>query len=137
MDRYVVNRSKAKEVYAKYAAFTSHCVTISKLVDPKSIHGSRSSSPTLFFDLLQTAEPNEEWSRAVNTVLGEAVERTRDYNFTTNGHTSIKTLYTLSPKKVRQVIRDKLKHEHAEEIFEVTKAESGVYTTCLNEEYIR
>ena len=137
MDRYVVNRSKAKEVYAKYAAFTSHCVTISKLVDPKSIHGSRSSSPTLFFDLLQTAEPNEEWSRAVNTVLGEAVERTRDYNFTTNGHTSIKTLYTLTPKKVRQVIRDKLKHEHAEEIFEVTKAKAGVYTSRLNEEYIR
>ena len=137
MDRYVVNRSKAKEVYAKYAAFTSHCVTISKLVDPKSIHGSRSSSPTLFFDLLQTAEPNEEWSRAVNAVLGDAVARTHDYDFTTNGHTSIKTLYTLSPKKVRQVIRDKLKHEHAEEIFEVTKAESGVYTTCLNEEYIR
>jgi hypothetical protein len=137
MDRYVVNRSKAKEVYAKYAAFTSHCVTISKLVDPKSIYGSRSSSPTLFFDLLQTAEPNEEWSGAVNAVLRDAVARTHDYDFTTYVHTSIKILYTLTPKKVRQVIRDKLKHEHAEEIFEVVKAESGVCTTCLNEEYIR
>ena len=140
MDRYVVNRSKAKEVYAKYVAFTSHCVTISKLVDPKQSYGKTFSAN--FFStydraLLQTAEPNEEWSGAINAVLGEAVERTHDYNFTTNGHTSIKTLYTLSPKKVRQVILDKLKHEHAEEIFEVTKAESGVYTTCLNEEYIR
>jgi hypothetical protein len=39
MDRYVVNRSKAKEVYAKYAAFISHCVTISKVTDPQQMHG--------------------------------------------------------------------------------------------------
>ena len=139
MDRYVVNRSKAKEVYAKYAAFTSHCVTLSKLVDPKTIHESRShwtisDSREKYFELLQTAEPNSEWSGAVNMVLGDAVVYAAAYDW--NTRTALNT-YTLTPKKVRQVILDKLKHEHAEEIFEVIKAKVGVYTTCLNEEYIR
>ena len=141
MDRYVVNRSKAKEVYAKYAAFTSHCVTISKLVDPKqSYHPKQSYDKgriaSTHFDqlLLQTAEPNEEWNGAINAVLADAVVYAREYDYST--HTALNT-YTLNPKKVRQVILDKLKQEHAEEIFEVIKAKVGVYTTCLNEEYIR
>jgi len=50
---------------------------------------------------------------------------------------NIKTVYSLDPKKVRQVILDKLKREHYQEIFEVVKAEVGVYAKCLNEEYIR
>ena len=137
MDRYVVNRSKAKEVYAKYAAFTSHCVALSKLVDPKQSYGKTFSEN--FFSvhdqsLLQTAEPNEEWSGAIRVVLADAVVYTAAFDW--NTHTARNT-YTLNPKKVRQVILDKLKQEHAEEIFEVTKAEVGVYTTCLNEEYIR
>ena len=137
MDRYVVNRSKAKEVYAKYAAFTSHCVALSKLVDPKQSYGKTFSEN--FFSvhdqsLLQTAEPNEEWSGAIRVVLADAVVYTAAFDW--NTHTARNT-YTLTPKKVRQVILDKLKQEHAEEIFEVTKAEVGVYTTCLNEEYIR
>ena len=139
MDRYAVNRSKAKEVYAKYAAFTSHCVTVSKLVDPKTIYESRPhwtirDSREKYFALLQTAEPNEEWSGAINAVFADAVVYTTAYDW--NTHTARNT-YTLTAKKVRQVILDKLKHQHAEEIFEVTKAEAGVYTTCLNEEYIR
>ena len=135
MDRYVVNRSKAKEVYAKYAAFTSHCVTVSKLVDPQNTYVSRSPvwNP-LNMDMLQTEEPNEEWSDGVKMVLADAVMCTREYDYNTF---TASTTYTLTPKKVRQVIRDKLKHEHAEEIFEVTKAEAGVYTSRLNEEYIR
>ena len=137
MDRYVVNRSKAKEVYAKYAAFTSHCVALSKLVDPKQSYGKTFSEN--FFSvhdqsLLQTAEPNEEWSGAIRVVLADAVVYTAAFDW--NTHTARNT-YTLTPKKVRQVILDKLKQEHAEEIFEVIKAEVGVYTTCLNEEYIR
>ena len=137
MDRYVVNRSKAKEVYAKYAAFTSHCVALSKLVDPKQSYGKTFSEN--FFSvhdqsLLQTAEPNEEWSGAIRVVLADAVVYTAAFDW--NTHTARNT-YTLTPKKVRQVIIDKLKQEHAEEIFEVTKAKVGVYTTCLNEEYIR
>ena len=137
MDRYVVNRSKAKEVYAKYAAFTSHCVALSKLVDPKQSYGKTFSEN--FFSvhdqsLLQTAEPNEEWSGAIRVVLADAVVYVSSWDY--KAHTALST-YTLTPKKVRQVILDKLKQEHAEEIFEVTKAEVGVYTTCLNEEYIR
>ena len=137
MDRYVVNRSKAKEVYAKYAAFTSHCVTVSKLVDPKQSYGKQFSAN--FFSvhdqsLLQTAEPNEEWSGAIRVVLADAVTCTREYDYNTF---TASTTYTLTPKKVRQVILDKLKREHAEEIFEVTKAKAGVYTSRLNEEYIR
>jgi hypothetical protein len=141
MDRYVVNRSKAKEVYAKYAAFTSHCVALSKLVDPKQSYGNQ-SFPANFFSLhdqslLQTAEPNEEWSGAIRVVLADAVVYVSSWNpITSAGLTKCNT-YTLTPKKVRQVILDKLKQEHAEEIFEVTKAKAGVYTTCLNEEYIR
>lgn len=134
MDRYVVNRSKAKEVYARYAAFISHCVTVSKLVDPKNVHLSRNDAETVYFNLLQTAEPNEEWSKAINAVLADAVVYTPSYDWETR---SAQHIYTLTPKKVRQVILDKLKREHVEEIFEVTKAEAGVYTTCLNEEYIR
>jgi hypothetical protein len=134
MDRYVVNRSKAKEVYARYAAFISHCVTVSKLVDPKNIHLSRNDAETVYFNLLQTAEPNEEWSKAINAVLADAVVYTHSYD---SGTRSTQNIYTLTPKKVRQVILDKLKREHVEEIFEVVKAEAGVYTTCLNEEYIR
>lgn len=137
MDRYVVNRSKAKEVYARYAAFISHCVTVSKLVDPKNVHLSRNGAEAVYFKinaLLQTAEPNEEWSKAINAVLADAVVYTHSYDLETR---STQHIYTLTPKKVRQVILDKLKREHAEEIFEVTKAEAGVYTTCLNEEYIR
>ena len=134
MDRYVVNRSKAKEVYARYAAFISHCVTVSKLVDPKNVHLSRNDAETVYFNLLQTAEPNEEWSKAINAVLADAVTCTREYD---NSWTRLQITYTLTPKKVRQVILDKLKREHVEEIFEVVKAEAGVYTTCLNEEYIR
>lgn len=136
MARYVVNRSKAKEVYAKYAAFISHCVTVSKLVDPKNVHLSRNYGGTVYVDysLLQTAEPNEEWSGGVTKVLADAVVYAREFDWET--HTARNT-YTLTPKKVRQVILDKLKREHAEEIFEVTKATAGVYTTCLNEEYIR
>jgi len=133
MDRYVVNRSKAKEVYARYAAFISHCVTVSKLVDPKNVHLSRNDAETVYFNLLQTAEPNEEWSKAINAVLADAVVYTHSYDLETR---STQHIYTLTPKKVRQVILDKLKREHAEEIFEVTKATAGVYTTCLNEEYI-
>ena len=137
MDRYVVNRSKAKEVYARYAAFISHCVTVSKLVDPKNVHLSRNGAEAVYFKinaLLQTAEPNEEWSKAINAVLADAVVYTHSYDWETR---SAQHIYTLTPKKVRQVILDKLKREHVEEIFEVTKAEAGVYTTCLNEEYIR
>jgi len=134
MDRYVVNRSKAKEVYAKYAAFTSHCVTVSKLVDPKNVYLSRNGGRTVYFDLLQTAEPNSEWSAGVTNVLAAAVVCGHDYDWTAHKAT---TTYTLTPKKVRQAILDKLKREHAKEIFEATKAEAGVYTTCLNEEYIR
>jgi hypothetical protein len=134
MDRYVVNRSKAKEVYARYAAFISHCVTVSKLVDPKNVHLSRNDAETVYFNLLQTAEPNEEWSKAINAVLADAVVYTHSYDWETR---SAQNIYTLTPKKVRQVIRDKLKHEHAEEIFEAIKAEAGVYTSRLNEEYIR
>ena len=137
MDRYVVNRSKAKEVYARYAAFISHCVTVSKLVDPKNVHLSRNGAEAVYFKinaLLQTAEPNEEWSKAINAVLADAVVYTPSYDWETR---STQHIYTLTPKKVRQVILDKLKREHVEEIFEVTKAEAGVYTTCLNEEYIR
>ena len=134
MDRYVVNRSKAKEVYARYAAFISHCVTVSKLVDPKNAHRQWHAVETVYFNLLQTAEPNEEWSKAINAVLADAVVYTRSYDW---GTRSAQHIYTLTPKKVRQVILDKLKREHAEEIFEVTKATAGVYTTCLNEEYIR
>ena len=137
MDRYVVNRSKAKEVYARYAAFISHCVTVSKLVDPKNVHLSRNGAEAVYFKinaLLQTAEPNEEWSKAINAVLADAVVYTHSYDWETR---SAQNIYTLTPKKVRQVILDKLKREHAEEIFEVTKATAGVYTTCLNEEYIR
>ena len=135
MDRYEVNRSKAKEVYAKYAAFTSHCVTVSKLVDPQNTYVSRSPvwNP-LNMDMLQTEEPNEEWGDGVKMVLADAVTCTREYDYNTF---TASTTYTLTPKKVRQVIRDKLKHEHAEEIFEVTKAKAGVYTSRLNEEYIR
>ena len=134
MDRYVVNRSKAKEVYAKYAAFTSHCVTVSKLVDPKNVYLSRNGGRTVYFDLLQTAEPNSEWSGGVTNVLADAVVCKQAYDWNTSKMT---TTYTLAPKKVRQTVLDKLKREHAKEIFEVTKAEAGVYTTCLNEEYIR
>lgn len=137
MDRYVVNRSKAKEVYARYAAFISHCVTVSKLVDPKNVHLSRNGAEAVYFKinaLLQTAEPNEEWSKAINAVLADAVVYTHSYDLETR---STQHIYTLTPKKVRQVILDKLKREHVEEIFEVTKATAGVYTTCLNEEYIR
>jgi hypothetical protein len=135
MDRYVVNRSKAKEVYAKYAAFTSHCVTVSKLVDPKNIHASRSRwGIAIDFEPLQTAEPNQKWGGGVNAVLAHAVVCTNEYDYKTF---TARTTYTLAPKKVRQVILDRLKREYAEEIFEVTKAEVGVYTTCLNEEYIR
>jgi hypothetical protein len=137
MDRYVVNRSKAKEVYAKYAAFTSHCVALSKLVDPKQSYGKTFSEN--FFSvhdqsLLQTAEPNEEWSGAIRVVLADAVVYVSSWDY--KAHTALST-YTLNPKKVRQVILDKLKQEHAHEIFEVIKAKVGVYTTCLNEEYIR
>ena len=137
MDRYAVNRSKAKEVYAKYAAFTSHCVALSKLVDPKQSYGKTFSAN--FFSvhdqsLLQTAEPNSEWSGAINAVLADAVVFLPAYDYNTR---TARNTYTLTAKKVRQVIIDKLKHEHAEEIFEVTKAKAGVYTTCLNEEYIR
>ena len=137
MDRYVVNRSKAKEVYAKYAAFTSHCVALSKLVDPKQSYGKTFSEN--FFSvhdqsLLQTAEPNEEWSGAIRVVLADAVVYVSSWDY--KAHTALST-YTLTPKKVRQVILDKLKQEHADEIFEVIKAKVGVYTTCLNEEYIR
>ena len=134
MDRYVVNRSKAKEVYARYATFISHCVAVSKLVDPKNVYLSRNDAETVYFNLLQTAEPNEEWSKAINAVLADAVVYTPSYDWETR---SAQHIYTLTPKKVRQVILDKLKREHVEEIFEVTKAEAGVYTTCLNEEYIR
>ena len=135
MDRYVVNRSKAKEVYAKYAAFTSHCVTVSKLVDPQNTYVSRSPvwNP-LNMDMLQTEEPNEEWGDGVKMVLADAVTCTTEYDYNTF---TASTTYTLTPKKVRQVILDKLKREHAEEIFEVTKAKAGVYTSRLNEEYIR
>ena len=135
MDRYVVNRSKAKEVYAKYAAFTSHCVTVSKLVDPQNTYVSRSPvwNP-LNMDMLQTEEPNEEWGDGVKMVLADAVTCTTEYDYNTF---TASTTYTLTPKKVRQVILDKLKQEHAHEIFEVIKAKVGVYTTCLNEEYIR
>ena len=135
MDRYKVNRSKANEIYAKYAAFTSHCVTLSKLVDPKQSYGKTIN----FFGahdrlLLQTAEPNEEWSGAINAVFADAVVYVSSWDY--KAHTALST-YTLTPKKVRQVILDKLKQEHAHEIFEVIKAKVGVYTTCLNEEYIR
>jgi len=136
MDRYAVNRSKAKEVYAKYAAFTSHCITVGKLVDPKTIYENRShwtiSSNHVVKELLQTAEPNEEWAHQVNNVLGDAVTVSNDYNI----H-PFTTMYTLTTKKIRQAIVDKLKHAHAEEIFEVTRAEAGVYTASLNEEYIQ
>ena len=137
MDRYVVNRSKAKEVYAKYAAFTSHCVTVSKLVDPKQSYGKTFSAN--FFSvhnqsLLQTAEPNSEWSGAINAVLADAVVFLPAYDYNTR---TARNTYTLTPKKVRQVILDKLKQLHAKEIFEVIKAKVGVYTTSLNEEYIR
>ena len=134
MDRYVVNRSKAKEVYAKYAAFTSHCVTVSKLVDPQNTYVRGAVYNPLSMDMLQTEEPNEEWGDGVKMVLANAVTCTTEYDYNTF---TASTTYTLTPKKVRQAIRDKLKHEHAEEIFEVTKAEAGVYTFRLNEEYIR
>jgi hypothetical protein len=132
MDRYVVNRSKAKEVYAKYAAFISHCVTISKVTDPQQMHGHIVSEPSTDFSMLQTTEPNDEWVQEGFYSIGQAV--VSDFHW---GEDGIKRTYALDPKKVRQVILDKLKREHAEEIFEVTKAEAGVYTTCLNEEYFR
>jgi len=134
MDRYVVNRSKAKEVYAKYAAFTSHCVTVSKLVDPQNTYVRGAVYNPLSMDMCQTAEPNEEWSGAINAVFADAVVYVSSWDY--KAHTALST-YTLNPKKVRQVILDKLKREHAHEIFEVVKAKVGVYTTCLNEEYIR
>ena len=132
MDRYVVNRSKAKEVYARYAAFISHCVTISKVTDPKQMRGYVVSEPSTDFSMLQTAEPNDEWVQRGFYSIGQAVVSSYYWD---NGE--ITHTYALDPKKVRQVILDKLKREHAEEIFEVTKAEAGVYTTCLNEEYVR
>jgi len=132
LDRYVVNRSKAKEVYAKYAAFISHCVTISKVTDPQQMRGYVVSEPSTDFSMLQTAEPNDEWVQEGFYSIGQAVALGYHWD---NGE--IKRTYALDPKKVRQVILDKLKREHAEEIFEVTKAEAGVYTTCLNEEYVR
>jgi hypothetical protein len=132
MDRYVVNRSKAKEVYARYAAFISHCVTISKVTDPQQMRGYIVSEPSTDFSMLQTAEPNDEWVQEGFYSIGQAV--VSDFHWEEYG---LKRTYALDPKKVRQVILDKLKREHAEEIFEVTKAEAGVYTTCLNEEYFR
>ena len=133
MDRYVVNRSKAKEVYAKYAAFTSHCVAVSKLVDPKQCYDRGNISQHFDQPLLQTAEPNKEWSPIINNVLSQAVVYKNDYDW---ANSRSRNTYTLTPKKVRQVILDILKHQHSEDIFEVTKAEAGVYTASLNEEYI-
>jgi hypothetical protein len=132
MDRYVVNRSKAKEVYARYAAFISHCVTISKVTDPQQMRGYVVSEPSTDFSMLQTAEPNDEWVQRGFYSIGQAVVS----NYEWENH-NIRTVYSLDPKEVRQVILDKLKREHYQEIFEVVKAEVGVYTKCLNEEYIR
>jgi hypothetical protein len=132
MDRYVVNRSKAKEVYARYAAFTSHCVAISKVADPQQMRGYMKHTSSTDFSLLQTTEPNEEWVQEGFHSIGSAVVA----NYEWENH-NIKTVYSLDPKRVRQVILDKLKREHYQEIFEVVKAEVGVYTKCLNEEYIR
>ena len=132
MNRYVVNRSKAKEVYARYAAFTSHCVAISKVADPQQMRGYMKHTFSTDFSLLQTTEPNEEWVQEGFHSIGSAVVS----NYEWENH-NIKTVYSLDPKRVRQVILDKLKREHYQEIFEVVKAEVGVYAKCLNEEYIR
>ena len=128
----MVNRSKAKEVYARYAAFISHCVAISKVADPQQMRGYMKHTFSTDFSLLQTAEPNDEWVQEGFHSIGSAVVS----NYEWENH-NIRTVYSLDPKRVRQVILDKLKREHYQEIFEVVKAEVGVYTNCLNEEYIR
>lgn len=133
MDRYVVNKSKAREVYARYAAFISHCVTVSKLTDPQQMQGY-TNEPSTDFSMLRTAEPNDEWVQEGLYLIGKAVVVSYNYK---NAPFVMASAYTIDPKRVRQIILDKLKREHAEEIFEATKAEVGVYTTCLNEEYIR
>jgi len=144
MKRYEVNRSKARAVYAKYAAFTAHCVTISKLVDPKVIFDGHNLTGSILTNAamvagvpnpLQTEEPNETWTEAVQQVLARAVTKTYDWNSTSSIPNLIAT-YKLTPKKVRQVIIDQLKHEHSDEIFDEVTAKAGVFTSHLNEEYI-
>lgn len=66
-------------------------------------------------------------------MLADAVVYTTTFDWDTR--TALST-YALDPKKVRQVILDKLKRVHAEEIFERTEAAAGVYTKPLNEEYV-
>jgi hypothetical protein len=84
MDRYVVNRSKAKEVYARYAAFISHCVTISKVTDPQQMRGYIVSEPSTDFSMLQTAEPNDEWVQEGFYSIGQAV--VSDFEWEEDGH---------------------------------------------------
>lgn len=136
MDRYVVNRSKAKEVYARYAAFISHCLVISKVADPETIYKQKFDNQQPCAEYLLGSEPSDEWSGAVVHFLGNAVEHSREWDWGSGGGTKLDS-YHLRAKKVKAKIHDYLKHKHAPEIFEVTKATAGVYTTCLNEEYIR
>jgi hypothetical protein len=92
------------------------------------------NEPSTDFSMLRTAEPNDEWVQEGLYLIGKAVVVSYNYK---NAPFVMASAYTIDPKRVRQIILDKLKREHAEEIFEATKAEVGVYTTCLNEEYIR
>jgi hypothetical protein len=130
--QYEVIRKKANECYRRYAAFTTHCVSIAKLlgdsVPEEYKHGHL--RPRDLWDLTQS--DMQEWGVAIRYFIStslitawvrEPVGYTRKV--------------TLCPQRLARNIREAVKREHAAEIFTQTPAPLGVLISNPNRKYWR
>lgn len=142
--RWEVNRSAAREVYARFESFVTHCLAISKLIDPQSFFvqhapdfNYHSRSPQFCFsDIPEPFDPaniTEYWAEATTSVIRGAIEFTRSWSPNTGYDMS----YTLNTKRIKKNIHDALKAEFHKEIFVRTESEAGVFSMPINAEYIK
>ena len=142
INRWEVNRAAAREVYARFENFVSHCLAISKVIDPESFYKnnmekywSNANKVFCFGSIPEPFDPEnitDYWAKATTSVIFHAIDQTRDW-----GNNGFTTRFSLESKKIRKNVHDSLKREFSNEIFTPIKAEEGVFSMAINVEYIR
>ena len=126
--KYDVIRKKANEYYRKYAAFTTHCVSIAKLLgDSVSKEYLGGYIPLV---TLPDSENLQEWGPAVKYFLQRATSTV--WIHYVGGYSRGNKL---CPKKVKLLIREQVKREHAQDIFTRTPTQLGVFINDPNRKY--
>lgn len=128
-----INRAAAKTVRAKYAAFIKYAVSMSKLSGKELTreefyamyaYGVRKS------ELLPSSDNIEEWADLLPACFGAAA---RSYWSITQN----RTVFEVSPSILERTLKERILHDHNDEVFDVVQLPVGEYKKDSNLKYFR